>query len=62
LNITAEKLHKILLNEFDSEYGKILLHSKVKLLTAGMVLCRLREILLQIKTLVALFLCSYCAY
>jgi hypothetical protein len=38
----------------DSEHGEILLQSKVKWLTAGKVLHRLREILLQIKTFLAL--------
>ena len=40
----------------DSDHGKILPHSKVKWLNAGRVLFRLREILLQIKTFLALFI------
>jgi len=47
--------NKILLNEMDSDHGEILPHSQVKWLTPGRVLFRLREILLQMKTLLALF-------
>jgi hypothetical protein len=39
----------------DSDHDKILPHNKVKWLTAGRVLFRLREILLQIKTFLGLF-------